>query len=83
MNRPTAALRSEDIFNFSIIDELRDEIQQINIKWGGKPYFFDSHIGGSFGNRKGYRIVEIHADDKMSTHQCDAENAKITNTHTF
>jgi 3',5'-cyclic AMP phosphodiesterase CpdA len=50
---------------------------------GGKPYFFDSHIGGSFGNRKGYRIVEIHGDDKMSTHQCDAENAKITNTHTF
>ncbi|MDP6637379.1 MAG: metallophosphoesterase [Phycisphaerae bacterium] len=48
---------------------------------GGKPYFFDSHIGGSFGNRKGYRIVEIHAGDKMRTYQVEGENGKVMNTH--
>jgi 3',5'-cyclic-AMP phosphodiesterase len=50
---------------------------------GGKPYFFDSHVGGSFGNRKGYRIVEIYADGKMSTHQIEGENGKVMNTHTL
>jgi len=37
----------------------------------------------SFGNRKGYRIVEIHADNKMSTYQYDAENAKVMNQYTL
>jgi len=50
---------------------------------GGKPYFFDSHIGGSFGNKKGYRIVEIYAGDKISTYQCEGETRKIMNTHTL
>ena len=50
---------------------------------GETPYFFDSHIGGSFGNRKGYRIVEIRADSKMSTYQYDAENGRIMNQHSL
>lgn len=50
---------------------------------GDTPYFFDSHVGGSFGNRKGYRIVEIYAGNKMSTYQYDAESAKIMNRHSL
>ncbi|MHC4504869.1 MAG: metallophosphoesterase family protein, partial [Planctomycetota bacterium] len=50
---------------------------------GGTPYFFDSHVGGSFGNRKGYRIVEIDARNGMSTYQYDAENARIMNRHSL
>ena len=50
---------------------------------GGTPYFFDSHVGGSFGNRKGYRIVEIYAGNKISTYQYDAENARIMNRHSL
>ncbi|MBT3199416.1 MAG: hypothetical protein HN350_05825 [Phycisphaerales bacterium] len=50
---------------------------------GGKPYFFDSHVGGSFGNRKGYRIVEIYAGGKMSTYQREGATGKVMNTHTL
>ncbi len=50
---------------------------------GGKPYFFDSHVGGSFGNRKGYRIVEVYADNKMSTRQIEGATGKVMNTHEF
>lgn len=48
---------------------------------GGKPYFFDSHIGGSFGNRIGYRIVEMHTDRSMVTYQYDMQDAVIVNKH--
>ena len=50
---------------------------------GGKPYFFDSHIGGSFGNRIGYRIVEMHADKSMTTYQYDMQDAVIVNQHSL
>ena len=50
---------------------------------GGKPYFFDSHVGGSFGNRKGYRIVEVYAGDKMSTCQIEGATGKVMNAHKF
>jgi 2-polyprenyl-3-methyl-5-hydroxy-6-metoxy-1,4-benzoquinol methylase len=36
----TAALRPEDVFDFTVIDELRPEIEQVNTKYGGVPYFF-------------------------------------------
>jgi len=47
---------------------------------GGKPYFFDSHIS-SWGNKKGYRIVEIYNDGSMKTFQYDAEENTIINAH--
>jgi len=47
---------------------------------GGKPYFFDSHIS-SWGNKKGYRIVEIYSDGSMKTFQYDAEDNAIINIH--
>jgi hypothetical protein len=40
MQTSSAALRREDVFDFSVIDELREEIEQVNIKYGGQPYFF-------------------------------------------
>ena len=47
---------------------------------GGKPYFFDSHIG-SWGNKKGYRVVEIYSDGSVKTFQYNAEDDMIMNTH--
>jgi len=38
---------------------------------GGKPFFFDGHMGGSWGtNYRGYRIVELY-DDEAVTYQCN------------
>ncbi len=46
---------------------------------GGQRYFFDSHLGGSWGAKRGYRIVEIHDDHTMVTYQVNAEDDDITN----
>ncbi|PXA05261.1 hypothetical protein DDZ13_02680 [Coraliomargarita sinensis] len=40
---------------------------------GEQRYFFDSHVGGSWGAAKGYRIVEIDEDHRMGTYQVNAE----------
>lgn len=48
---------------------------------GERRYFFDSHVGGSWGAKRGYRIVEIHADQKMVTFQVNAEEAVVINRH--
>jgi 3',5'-cyclic AMP phosphodiesterase CpdA len=41
---------------------------------GEKRYFFDSHVGGSWGAKKGYRILEIYEDHRMLTYQMNAED---------
>ena len=46
---------------------------------GERRYFFDSHVGGSWGAKRGYRIVEIYDDHKMVTYQVNAEDDDITN----
>jgi 3',5'-cyclic AMP phosphodiesterase CpdA len=46
---------------------------------GERRYFFDSHVGGSWGAKRGYRIVEAYADHKLVTYQMDAEAAQVTN----
>lgn len=48
---------------------------------GEKRYFFDSHVGGSWGAKRGYRIVEIHDDHRMRTYQVNAEDDAITGSH--
>jgi predicted phosphodiesterase len=40
---------------------------------GERRYFFDSHVGGSWGAAKGYRIVEIDEDHRMVTYQVNGE----------
>ncbi|MFO8027505.1 MAG: metallophosphoesterase [Opitutales bacterium] len=40
---------------------------------GEQRYFFDSHVGGSWGAAKGYRIVEVDEDHRMVTYQVNAE----------
>ena len=50
---------------------------------GDLRYFFDSHIGGSWGAKKGYRIVEIYDDNRMTTYQWNAEDGKILNQDTL
>ncbi|NIL96726.1 MAG: hypothetical protein GTO62_06195, partial [Planctomycetales bacterium] len=39
------------------------------------PYFFSSHVGGSWGNKIGYRIVEVQADQSMITYQYDMQDS--------
>jgi 3',5'-cyclic AMP phosphodiesterase CpdA len=48
---------------------------------GERRYFFDSHAGGSWGAKRGYRIVEIHEDHKMVTCQMNAEDDAVSNSH--
>ncbi len=40
---------------------------------GERRYFFDSHVGGSWGATKGYRIVEVYDSDEMVSYQVNAE----------
>lgn len=43
------------------------------------PHFFDSHFGGSWGTEyKGYRIVEVDANNQISTYQVNgSQNPKL------
>jgi 3',5'-cyclic-AMP phosphodiesterase len=41
---------------------------------GERRYFFDSHAGGSWGAKRGYRIVEVYDDGKAVTYQMNAED---------
>lgn len=48
------------------------------------PHFFDSHIGGSWGTSyKGYRIVEVAEDDKITTYQVNASKNPMLNQTAF
>ena len=40
---------------------------------GQRRYFFDSHVGGSWGAPRGYRIVEVDDQHNMLTYQINAE----------
>ncbi len=46
---------------------------------GRRRYFFDSHVGGSWGATKGYRIVEIDEDHHMVTYQVDGAKGEELN----
>lgn len=50
---------------------------------GKKPYFFDSRNGGSWGNKMGYRIVEVLPDDSISTYQYNLQDGVIMNQHSI
>lgn len=41
---------------------------------GERRYFFDSHVGGSWGAKRGYRIVEVHEGGRLVTCQINAED---------
>ncbi|GGI27559.1 metallophosphoesterase family protein [Pedobacter mendelii] len=44
------------------------------------PHFFDSHIGGNWGTAyKGFRIVEVDDQDKISTKQINASGTPALN----
>ena len=48
---------------------------------GGKPFIFDGHFGGSWGTSyHGYRIVEVFANDHITTYQFNPEVNPIVNT---
>jgi Icc protein len=50
---------------------------------GKKPYFFDGHFGGNWGTAyKGYRVVEIYADDTWQTYQYNPTAAPVINSFT-
>jgi len=46
---------------------------------GKRRYFFDSHVGGNWGAKRGYRIVEVFDDHNLVTYQVNAEDAKVAN----
>lgn len=46
---------------------------------GERRYFFDSHVGGSWGAAKGYRIVEVDEDHNMVTYQVDGAKGEELN----
>lgn len=47
---------------------------------GKLPHFFDAHIGGSWGTSyRGYRIVEVDEDDKITTYQVNASGNPALN----
>jgi hypothetical protein len=47
----------------------------------GRYYFFDGHLGGSWGTPYyGYRIVEIGQDDKVRSYQCNPEAFVVNST---
>lgn len=48
------------------------------------PHFFDSHIGGSWGTAyRGYRIVEVDENDKITTYQVNASKNPTLNQTSF
>ncbi|NNV55810.1 metallophosphoesterase family protein [Limnovirga soli] len=50
----------------------------------GKFYFFDAHIGGSWGtDYRGYRIVEILKNGTILTYQTNPANASMVNSKTL
>jgi Calcineurin-like phosphoesterase len=48
------------------------------------PHFFDSHFGGNWGTAyKGYRIVEVAADNNITTYQVNASQNPTINMNSF
>lgn len=48
------------------------------------PHFFDAHIGGSWGTSyRGYRIVEVDEENKISTYQVNASANPLLNETKF
>jgi 3',5'-cyclic AMP phosphodiesterase CpdA len=48
------------------------------------PHFFDSHIGGNWGTEyRGYRIVEVDENNKISTYQVNASQNPTLNSTKF
>lgn len=51
---------------------------------GRLPHFFDAHIGGNWGTLyRGYRIVEVDEEDKISTYQVNASGSPALNQTKF
>ncbi len=47
---------------------------------GSKPCFFDGHFGGNWGTTyKGYRIVEIYADETWKSYQYNPTSSPVIN----
>lgn len=57
-------------------DHDQDGVKEHN----GKAYFFDSHIGGSWGTAyRGYRIVEVLKDGPVVSYQMNPKEVKVVN----
>ena len=57
-------------------DHDQDSVKEHN----GKPYFFDSHIGGSWGTAyRGYRVVEVLKDGSILSYQMNPAAGEVVN----
>ena len=51
---------------------------------GKLPHFFDSHIGGNWGTSyRGYRIIEVDENHKVTTYQVNASQSPTLNQNTL
>lgn len=58
----------------------QDGVKLVN----NKPFLFDGHIGGNWGTSyRGYRIVEVFADGRITTYQFDPEVNPFVNGQTL
>ena len=48
---------------------------------GERRYFFGSRVGGGWGAKRGYRILEIDDEHRIVSYHINAEDDEITNTH--
>lgn len=56
------------------------DVDEVKVS-GGKPYLYDGHFGGNWGTTyRGYRIVEIFADGRITTYQFNPEVNPIVNS---
>lgn len=61
-------------------DHNEDGVKENN----GKHYFFDSHVGGSWGtDYRGYRIVEVLKSGEVLTYQLNPVTRKPVNSNTI
>jgi 3',5'-cyclic-AMP phosphodiesterase len=67
--------------NLKAIFHGHDHDQDSVMTHKGKPYFFDGHLGGSWGvSYRGYRIVEILKNETVLTYQVNPQQGTKVNS---
>ncbi len=87
-SRPERAVEGEKVMkliegipNVAAIFHGHNHNERGRILSGGKPYFFCSRLGHTWGNTIGYRIVEIYKDGTAKTYQYDPNKDAVLEAH--
>ena len=74
ISSPEVAAILEQSPNILAVFHGHDHNQDNVIYFNKRSYFFDGHMGSSWGtNYRGYRIVEVSEDGKTATYQCNPQ----------